>query len=1162
MKKLFATVKTFLSLIIVLACTAFFATNAEAQYLDNLTDAWSKAPTAAYSTRKVISTYSGPAMKLRRSSDNVEIDVFFDANGWVSLSSNVGTAASGNMLVDWVGLSSAFVTKWYDQSGNLNHATSVECSGTINAVTAGTAIAGTGTAFNVELAAGTNIYSVSTGALLATVGAAAPASATAFTAASAVTIAAGTKFFTRESQPRFISGGVIDAMPNGRPALYLNEVQNGVSTSGLTTPMILSADANVNVFAVAKRTQHNSGNNVALVLGNWTNFNTASAGNFSVGFWNNVGLATRSTITTSLATVLNQPFATQFYINAKKAVTTAENTGIVQLDAAGVTTSSPVVAGATAFTNSTKLNLFRPISFAPRALMGYCPEVIYYASTTDDAVFNTTDATALQAAQKASYMDAVAASPAVTVQVGASQTYPTIQAAYNALPSLITSPYIIELQSDYVSSSETFPITMVYKSGASMANTITIRPAVGVSATFSGTTVTPIFKLNGSKYVIIDGRSGGEGSTKSITIENKSADASASTILMSNSATGNKIQYCTVLGSAVSTTSIPTSGTIVIGSTTETVAGCAANVVDNCDVANASTGLPTVGVYLVGSTGFTTEGSVVTNNNISNYFNPGAFVSSGVYVGVLAQASTITGNKLFQTATRTYTDAGLHYPINISATTSVIVYNTIGYSSSAGTGTMTIDGTFAHRCVGININKPVTTLQGNTISDIDYTSSSVGGTYDGVLAGIYYTDGNLPTVIQSKPTTIRNLKLRFTSNTPMGIVGLSYYAFNGSANIAYTSVSNLQAIPAGDNANTIAGNVIGIYSFGPYGGSNKFNTVSNLSCGAEGSSAAHQVTGISANTGSNQALTSERNMVYNLNAISTGASVITGINCSAGTATATFKNNIVNLGNEVTSPAEIRGIYKLSVGKDVMYHNTIYIGGTTSGTTANTYAYYRNTATPTVIGEAVQNNIFVNKRTGGATGMHYALKMLNAADYSGGFIACTYNLLQVADDASAKLAYIGVDIADFAAFNSSFSNFATGSKNADPMFVAPTSATPDMHISSPGSQANQTGMVIASVTDDYYGLLRADYTPVDMGAVVISGSTTIVKNTNQIKLNVYAVVNSIIFNNLSGSTATIYSLNGQLLKSVSLTSDKVSVPSAKGCYIVKVGTENAKVLVK
>jgi len=1151
-----ATIQMFLKrgLFLILALM-FIVVDGKSQYLDNLTDSWSKAPTAAYSTRKVISTYSGAAMTVRRNSDNEETDVNFDANGWVSLTS---TVSAGGTLAAWVGSNSAFVTKWYDQSGNGNHATSAVCSGTLTCTKESASVTGTGAAFNVELGVGTKIYDATDGAYVTTANSAILANA--FTASGNPTRAlTNGKVFTRESQPRIVNAGVIDAMPNGTPALYLNESQSGIYTSGLTTPMTLSADANVNLFAVVRRTQINTANNVAVILANWTGYNTPDPGRFTAGYSSNVQMAMRASLcpvlNTTAAAAANNPYAVRYYTHGKKTPTSSENAGVVQLSVGDVTTSS-AANGAITFNNSTKLNLFRPVTFSPRALMGYCPEVIYYANTTDNKEFNATDATALLSAQKSVFMQL----PPVVIEVGASKTYTTIQAAYNSgIPATVANAYVIELQNDYEPASETFPIVFAAKTDASTLYSITIRPAVGVSKTFSSTS--EIFKFNGAKYVGIDGQSGGTGGTKNIEISNSSTDATAATISFINSAVGNKVRYCKVLGSAVSTTLTPTTGTIVIGSTAETATGYGSTTIDNCDIADATGGLPTVGIYMVGTTGFTNEANNISNCNIYNYFNPAAVTSSGIYVGALAQSSNITTNKLYQTATRTYAEAGLHYPIYIGGSTSAITDNIIGYNDALANGNTIIDGEAAHRCVGIYVTKAVATLQGNTVSNIEYTSTSTGNANDGVLAGICYTGGNLPTAISSKPNTIKNLTLRFKSSTVLGIVGYSYNYFSGSANFANTIVNNLQAIPTGDNANTITGNVIGIYSVGPYGGSNKFNTVSNLSCGAAGSEAIHNVTGITANTGNNQPLTSERNLVYNLNAISTGASVITGINCSAGTGVATFKNNIVNLGNDVTSPAEIRGIYKMSVGKDVMYHNTIYIGGTTTGTTANSYSYFRNASTPAVVGEAVKNNIFVNNRIGGTVGMHYALKMLNAEDYSGGFIACTNNLLLVADDASAKLAFIGADVADFTTLTTSYPNFADGTKNADPMFIAPTDLTPDMHISSANSQANQTGVAIATVTDDYYGMLRADYTPVDMGAVVISGSTATI-NLKTSKLSVYAASNSIVIDNLMGSTATIYSLNGQMMKSVLLTSNKVAVPSAKGFYIVKVGAENTKVLVK
>jgi hypothetical protein len=110
-----------------------------------LLDTYSGAA-AAYSLRKLSSTYSGPALQVRRASDNVEVDVSFDTNGVVSLNSpvtnvpeetsgssqgsttatNLGefVADAGYTDVDSLGSAdSALVQCWYDQSSNSNDAT-------------------------------------------------------------------------------------------------------------------------------------------------------------------------------------------------------------------------------------------------------------------------------------------------------------------------------------------------------------------------------------------------------------------------------------------------------------------------------------------------------------------------------------------------------------------------------------------------------------------------------------------------------------------------------------------------------------------------------------------------------------------------------------------------------------------------------------------------------------------------------------------------------------------------------------------------------------------------------------------------------------------------------------------------------------------------------
>ena len=67
--------------------------------------------TAAYSVRKLRTAYTGPAMRIRRFSDNAEQDIGFDSDG------NLDTAA----ITSFVGANSASVVVWYEQSGRASN---------------------------------------------------------------------------------------------------------------------------------------------------------------------------------------------------------------------------------------------------------------------------------------------------------------------------------------------------------------------------------------------------------------------------------------------------------------------------------------------------------------------------------------------------------------------------------------------------------------------------------------------------------------------------------------------------------------------------------------------------------------------------------------------------------------------------------------------------------------------------------------------------------------------------------------------------------------------------------------------------------------------------------------------------------------------------------
>jgi hypothetical protein len=64
-------------------------------------------PWRAYSLRRLLSLYTGPLVRVRRSSDDTTLDIGFDVDG------DLDTTA----LLAFVGAGDCFVTRWYDQTG-------------------------------------------------------------------------------------------------------------------------------------------------------------------------------------------------------------------------------------------------------------------------------------------------------------------------------------------------------------------------------------------------------------------------------------------------------------------------------------------------------------------------------------------------------------------------------------------------------------------------------------------------------------------------------------------------------------------------------------------------------------------------------------------------------------------------------------------------------------------------------------------------------------------------------------------------------------------------------------------------------------------------------------------------------------------------------------
>jgi hypothetical protein len=84
---------------------------------------------AAYSLRKLSVNYNGPAIRVRRSSDNAEQDIRFNGDGNLDEGVLISFVGAGN---------NGFVSIWYDQSGSGRNATQTTASRQPRIVSSGT----------------------------------------------------------------------------------------------------------------------------------------------------------------------------------------------------------------------------------------------------------------------------------------------------------------------------------------------------------------------------------------------------------------------------------------------------------------------------------------------------------------------------------------------------------------------------------------------------------------------------------------------------------------------------------------------------------------------------------------------------------------------------------------------------------------------------------------------------------------------------------------------------------------------------------------------------------------------------------------------------------------------------------------------------------------
>ena len=571
----------------------------------------------------------------------------------------------------------------------------------------------------------------------------------------------------------------------------------------------------------------------------------------------------------------------------------------------------------------------------------------------------------------------------VTATIGTlSGSYATLGAAFTAINAGTHKGVITIGISAYTNETTTTASLNASGSGSASYTSITISPTGGGARTITGATTAgnALIQFNGADNVTIDGLNTG-GNSLTISNTQTSNTGGTSTIKFIGDATQNLITNCTVLGSSTTTTG-STGGTIFFSTATTT--GNDNNSITNCNIGPAGTNLPTKAINGSGTSAAKSNDNItISNCNIYDFFS--ATIShAGIYVTTGCSNWTISNNRFYQTASRSATTLNIiHSAIQLASSTingCIISGNTIGYSSSAGTGTYTINSGAEIQFFPIYISTLGTTtataISNNVITNISYTATITVSSIAWVQAinvatGLVNVTGNT---------------IGASSGTGAFVVN-----YNGAAMVTFVFGIANSVGAAGDINNNIIGSITlggtttstavfrGIPRSGAIGAGNTIN-INNNTIGSTTTANSIQVTnttrpyeieGIYAtNTTGIMNVTGDTISNINNTSSSTASFGVVGI-FYTGTSTPTISNNVIETLNDNTNAVgfyTIEGIYAGSTASGQIFSgNTIANlsqSVSTAGAISNIFLVAAGSGTITknrIYGSSVPNSTTASK---------------------------------------------------------------------------------------------------------------------------------------------------------------------------------------------------------
>jgi trimeric autotransporter adhesin len=415
--------------------------------------------------------------------------------------------------------------------------------------------------------------------------------------------------------------------------------------------------------------------------------------------------------------------------------------------------------------------------------------------------------------------------------VGAGQTYTTLTAAVADLNAReVTCPVVFQLM-DATYGSETFPITITNPTGVNATNTVTIKPATGVTATVSGSSPSSaILKLNSASYIAIDGSNSG-GTDRSLTISNTVTTGTTAVIWIGSSGTGNGstndiIRNCNINNGYITSTSYD----IFVGNSSGI--GSSGDDNDNLTIQNNVISKANRGIYVVASMNGQNDNLTISNNMIGSSTSSAYVLAYGIYLAGTNQAS-IAGNEIYNMIGSVSSNlTGIE--LNNNVTNTLIKENKIHDIINSNTS--------ASGAYGINIGVAANVTNATVVNNVIYNlhnpnNNSVTAQYNPfgirIMSGsghkVYHntvnlygsqspggTSGTLSACVAIYYPILTNFELRnnILANSITGLAGSNSYCIFAAAGSQFSIIDNNDYYPSGTygvlgflgaNINTISG---------------------------------------------------------------------------------------------------------------------------------------------------------------------------------------------------------------------------------------------------------------------------------------------------------------------------------------------------------------------